>query len=29
VTAKLVSRLLPQSMLPEMRRRLSWLMGPP
>jgi short-subunit dehydrogenase len=29
VSANLASRLLPQYMLPEARRRLSWLMGPP
>jgi hypothetical protein len=29
VSANLASRLLPQHMLPEVRRRLSWLMGPP
>jgi short-subunit dehydrogenase len=29
VTASLVNRLLPQAVIPGLRRRLSWLMGPP
>jgi hypothetical protein len=28
-TANLVSRILPQSSIPETRRRISWLLGPP